>query len=71
MSNQDSSNGHDPWKRDPWKKGSSKPNDLDQIARKWQKRFSVEFQRIMSRSGNRNVFHDLSSLHLIKFLRNS
>ncbi|MBM38336.1 MAG: FtsH protease activity modulator HflK [Woeseia sp.] len=39
MSNQDSSNGHDPWKRDPWKKGSSKPNDLDQIARKWQKRF--------------------------------
>jgi len=39
MSNKDSSNGHDPWKSDPWKKGSNKPNDLDQIARKWQKRF--------------------------------
>ncbi|MAD91953.1 MAG: FtsH protease activity modulator HflK [Gammaproteobacteria bacterium] len=39
MSNKDSGNGHDPWKRDPWKKGGNQPNDLDQIARKWQKRF--------------------------------
>jgi membrane protease subunit HflK len=34
MANNDSGNGHDPWKRD-----GDKPNDLDQIARIWQKRF--------------------------------
>ena len=34
MANNDSGNGHDPWKR-----GDDKPNDLDQIVRDWQKRF--------------------------------
>ena len=34
MANNDSGNGHDPWKR-----GGDQPNDLDQIARIWQKRF--------------------------------
>ena len=34
MANNDSGNGHDPWKR-----GGDEPNDLDQIARIWQKRF--------------------------------
>ena len=34
MANNDSGNGHDPWKRD-----DDGPNDLDQIVREWQKRF--------------------------------
>ena len=34
MANNDSGNGHDPWKRD-----DKEPNDLDQIVRDWQKRF--------------------------------
>ena len=34
MANNDSGNGRDPWKRD-----DDQPNDLDQIARYWQKRF--------------------------------
>ena len=34
MANNESGNGHDPWKRD-----DNEPNDLDQIARYWQKRF--------------------------------
>ncbi len=34
MANNDSGNGHDPWKRD-----DGEPNDLDQIVRDWQKRF--------------------------------
>ncbi|MDG2108143.1 MAG: FtsH protease activity modulator HflK [Woeseiaceae bacterium] len=39
MANNESNNGHDPWNRDPWKKGGGEPNDLDQIAQRWQKRF--------------------------------
>ena len=35
MANNDSGNGHDPWKRD-----DNQPNDLDQIVQDWQKRFS-------------------------------
>jgi len=35
MANNDSGNGHDPWKRD-----GDGPNDLDQIVKEWQKRFS-------------------------------
>jgi membrane protease subunit HflK len=35
MANNDSGNGHDPWKRD-----GDKPNDLDKIVQDWQKRFS-------------------------------
>ena len=35
MAKNDSGNGHDPWKRD-----GDGPNDLDQIVREWQKRFS-------------------------------
>ena len=35
MANNDSGNGHDPWKRD-----DGEPNDLDQIVQEWQKRFS-------------------------------
>jgi membrane protease subunit HflK len=35
MANNDSGNGHDPWKRD-----DGEPNDLDKIVRDWQKRFS-------------------------------
>jgi membrane protease subunit HflK len=35
MANNDSGNGHDPWKR-----GGDEPNDLDQIVQDWQKRFS-------------------------------
>ena len=35
MANNDSGNGHDPWKRD-----GDEPNDLDQIVQDWQKRFS-------------------------------
>jgi len=35
MANNDSGNGHDPWKRD-----GDGPNDLDQIVQEWQKRFS-------------------------------
>jgi membrane protease subunit HflK len=34
MANNDSGNGHDPWKRD-----DDGPTDLDQIAQYWQKRF--------------------------------
>ncbi len=34
MANNDSGNGRDPWQRD------EQPNDLDQIARYWQKRFN-------------------------------
>jgi modulator of FtsH protease HflK len=34
MANNDSGNGHDPWKRD-----DGKPNDLDQIVQDWQKKF--------------------------------
>lgn len=34
MANNESGNGHDPWKRD-----DNEPSDLDQIARYWQKRF--------------------------------
>jgi len=34
MANNDSGNGHDPWKRD-----GDKPNDLDKIVQDWQKRF--------------------------------
>ena len=34
MANNDSGNGHDPWKRD-----DGEPNDLDQIVRDWQRRF--------------------------------
>ena len=34
MANNDSGNGHDPWKRD-----GGEPNDLDQIVKDWQKRF--------------------------------
>ena len=34
MANNDSGNGHDPWKRD-----DDQPNDLDQIVQHWQKRF--------------------------------
>ncbi len=34
MANNDSGNGHDPWKRD-----GDEPNDLDQIVQDWQKRF--------------------------------
>ena len=34
MANNDSGNGHDPWKRD-----DGEPNDLDKIVRDWQKRF--------------------------------
>ena len=34
MANNESGNGRDPWKRD-----DNQPNDLDQIARYWQKRF--------------------------------
>ena len=34
MANNDSGNGHDPWKRD-----DGQPNDLDQIVQHWQKRF--------------------------------
>jgi membrane protease subunit HflK len=35
MENNDSGNGHDPWKRD-----DDQPNDLDKIVQDWQKRFS-------------------------------
>ena len=35
MANNDSGNGHDPWKRD-----GDEPNDLDKIVQDWQKRFS-------------------------------
>ena len=35
MANNDSGNGHDPWKRD-----DDTPNDLDQIVQDWQRRFS-------------------------------
>ncbi|NCF73483.1 MAG: FtsH protease activity modulator HflK [Gammaproteobacteria bacterium] len=35
MANNDSGNGHDPWKR-----GGDEPNDLDKIVQDWQKRFS-------------------------------
>jgi len=35
MANNDSGNGHDPWKR-----SGDEPNDLDQIVQDWQKRFS-------------------------------
>ena len=35
MANNDSGNGHDPWKRD-----GDEPNDLDKIVQEWQKRFS-------------------------------
>ena len=35
MDNNDSGNGHDPWKRD-----GDEPNDLDKIVQEWQKRFS-------------------------------
>lgn len=35
MANNDSGNGHDPWKRN-----DDEPNDLDQIVQEWQKRFS-------------------------------
>jgi len=35
MANNDSGNGHDPWKRD-----GDGPNDLDKIVQEWQKRFS-------------------------------
>jgi len=35
MANNDTGNGKDPWKRD-----NGEPNDLDQIVRDWQKRFS-------------------------------
>jgi membrane protease subunit HflK len=35
MANNDSGNGHDPWKRD-----DGEPNELDQIVKDWQKRFS-------------------------------
>jgi len=35
MANNDSGNGHDPWKRD-----GGEPNDLDKIVQDWQKRFS-------------------------------
>ena len=38
MANNDSGNGHDPWKRD-----GGEPNDLDQIVQEWQKRFSSIF----------------------------
>jgi len=34
MANNDSGNGHDPWKRD-----DDEPNDLDQIVQDWQRRF--------------------------------
>lgn len=34
MANNDSGNGHDPWKRD-----GDQPNDLDKIVQDWQKRF--------------------------------
>jgi len=34
MANNDSGNGHDPWKRD-----DGEPNDLDQIVQDWQKKF--------------------------------
>jgi hypothetical protein len=34
MANNDSGNGHDPWKRD-----GDEPNDLDKIVQDWQKRF--------------------------------
>ena len=34
MANNDSGNGHDPWKRD-----DGEPTDIDQIVRDWQKRF--------------------------------
>ncbi len=34
MANNDSGNGHDPWKRD-----DGEPNDLDQIVQDWQNRF--------------------------------
>ena len=34
MANNEPGNGRDPWKRD-----DDQPNDLDQIARYWQKRF--------------------------------
>jgi modulator of FtsH protease HflK len=34
MANNDSDNGHDPWKR-----GAGEPNDLDQIVQEWQRRF--------------------------------
>ncbi len=34
MANNDSGNGHDPWRRD-----GDQPNDLDQIVQDWQKRF--------------------------------
>lgn len=34
MANNDSGNGHDPWKR-----GAGEPNDLDQIVQEWQRRF--------------------------------
>jgi len=34
MANNDSGNGHDPWKRD-----GGEPNDLDQIVKDWQRRF--------------------------------
>ena len=34
MANNDSGNGHDPWKRD-----DGEPNDLDKIVQDWQKRF--------------------------------
>ncbi len=35
MANNDSGNGHDPWKRD-----DGEPNDLDKIVQDWQKKFS-------------------------------
>jgi len=35
MANNDSGNGHDPWKR-----GDDEPNDLDQIVKNWQKNFN-------------------------------
>jgi len=35
MANNDSGNGHDPWKRD-----GGEPNDLDQIVKNWQKNFN-------------------------------
>ena len=35
MANNESGNGHDPWKRD-----NNTPNDLDQIVREWQRKLS-------------------------------
>lgn len=43
MANNESGNGHDPWKRN-----DDQPMDLDQIARQWQKRF----ERILGGGGS-------------------